>query len=91
LTHLDGDVVKVYRKSITWNGFKQRLLNKGMPKNNISNLYEDKKKRGALVVTFDIDYPDLTLSDEDKKQIENILQMEHEPSLYNGIIKTNKV
>merc|ERR1712212_196207 len=32
--HLDGKVVKVSRKATTWNGFKQRIVNKGMPIRN---------------------------------------------------------
>ena len=91
LEHLDGSILNISRKGTTWNGFRQRLLNKGMPKYNYQTLQED-KNRGALIVTFDVDFPDLELTEEQKKEIELLLnQGETKPHSYNGLTLTRQI
>ena len=91
LEHLDGSILNISRKGTTWNGFRQRLLNKGMPKYNYQTLQED-KNRGALIVTFDVDFPDLELTEDQQKQIELLLnQSETKPHSYNGLTLTRQI
>jgi len=51
LDHLGGKSIKVERLKVTWPGFKQRIRNAGMP------IRDEPGKFGALVVTFDVDFP----------------------------------
>lgn len=67
LKHLDGRTVVINHEKITWPGAKIKKLGEGMP--NFTN----NKMRGALFVTFDIDFPRGELTSEDKEAIKNIL------------------
>lgn len=67
LKHLDGHIVKVNREKITWPGAKVRKPNEGMPN------YENNNSKGALYITFDVDFPKGELKAEDKEAIRAIL------------------
>jgi len=83
LTQLNGEPLKVSRKKTTWSGFKQRILNKGMP---IRSLEFGRVSRGSMVITFDIAYPDIKLGDEEKEILKSILAQDHiQPSVSNGL------
>lgn len=67
LKHLDGHIVKINRDKVTRPGAKVRKANEGMPN------YENNHIKGALYITFDVDFPAEELSAEDKKSIRQIL------------------
>lgn len=83
LTQLNGEPLKVSRKKVTWSGFKQRITNRGMP---IRDLEFGTTKRGSLVVTFDIAFPEIELSESQKLQISEILNQDLPPSVANGFL-----
>ena len=60
-----------------------------MPIRNTDNLYkeENKKEKGALIITFDIAYPDAEFSDEDRELINIIFNKlnQQKPRAYNGL------
>lgn len=67
LKHLDGHIVKVTREKVTWPGAKVRKAGEGMPN------YDNNHVKGALYITFDIEFPKGELSKEDKETIRLIL------------------
>lgn len=67
LKHLDGHQVKISREKITWPGAKVRKSGEGMPN------YENNHAKGALYITFDVDFPKGEISAEDKEAIRKIL------------------
>lgn len=67
LKHLDGHIVKVNREKVTWPGAKVRKSNEGMPN------YDNNHIKGALYITFDVDFPKGEISQEDKETIRQIL------------------
>lgn len=67
LKHLDGHIVKINREKVTWPGAKVRKTGEGMPN------YDNNHVKGALYITFDIDFPKGELSLEDKAAIKSIL------------------
>lgn len=79
IIHLDGHQVHVKREKITRPGARMRKNNEGMPN------YENIHKRGALYITFDVDFPKKTLSDEEKDMIKKILEQESKQQVYNDL------
>jgi DnaJ-class molecular chaperone len=77
LTHLDGREINISRSKITWPGFKQRIRNEGMPSLTTN-------KKGALIITFDVQFPDSKFSSQDIENLKNILKSAEGPKLYNG-------
>lgn len=67
LKHLDGHLVKINREKVTWPGAKVRKANEGMPN------YENNQSKGALYITFDVDFPKGEISAEDQEAIKEIL------------------
>lgn len=61
LTHLDNHKVKIQRDKITWPGATIQKKGEGMPN------YENNNVLGSLYITFDVDFPKGSLSDEDKQ------------------------
>ncbi|VDD82181.1 unnamed protein product [Mesocestoides corti] len=51
LTHLDGHKVVLKRTEVTWPGAVMVVANEGLPN------YENKNKKGSLIVTFDVVFP----------------------------------
>lgn len=80
IEHLDKHLVEIKRDRITWPGARMRKAGEGMPN------YESNNKKGTLVITFDIDFPKGTLTDEQKAQIEAIFREGAKPPrTYNGL------
>ncbi|CAL2031146.1 unnamed protein product [Caenorhabditis brenneri] len=78
--HLDGHVVKVQRDKVTWPGARLRKKDEGMPS------LENNNRKGMLIITFDVEFPKTEMSDEQKKQIIEILQQQDiKPKAYNGL------
>lgn len=61
IEHLDGRKVLITRDKITWPGARIRKKGEGMP------TYEDNNKRGTMYITFDVEFPKVDLSPEDKE------------------------
>lgn len=53
--------VHVVRDKITWPGARMRKPGEGMPN------YENNNVKGQLFITFDIDFPKGTLTEEEKE------------------------
>ncbi|EGT38232.1 hypothetical protein CAEBREN_29114 [Caenorhabditis brenneri] len=78
--HLDGHIVKVQRDKVTWPGARLRKKDEGMPS------LENNNRKGMLIITFDVEFPKTEMSDEQKKQIIEILQQQDiKPKAYNGL------
>lgn len=67
IKHLDGHLVKITREKITWPGAKIRKTDEGMPN------YDNNHVKGALYITFFVDFPKGEISAEDKEAIRNLL------------------
>lgn len=67
LKHLDGHIVTVIREKVTWPGARVRKSGEGMPN------YDNNHIKGALFITFDVDFPKGELSLEDKEAVRQIL------------------
>ena len=52
----------------------------------IRDLEHGTTKRGSLVVTFDIAFPDLNFSPEQKELLRQILAQDLEPTVSNGLL-----
>ena len=61
MKHLDGHLVNIKRDKITWPGARMRKSHEGMPN------YENNNVKGSLFVTFDIDFPKGTLTEEQQE------------------------
>lgn len=61
IEQLDGRKLLVEREKITWPGAKIKKKGEGMPN------YENNNIRGSLFITFDVDFPKIQLSEEDKQ------------------------
>ncbi|XP_013412509.1 dnaJ homolog subfamily B member 11 [Lingula anatina] len=79
IKHLDGHKVKVTRDKITWPGARIRKAGEGMPN------YENNNVKGTLFITFDVEFPKVVLTDEDKEAIKNALKQESKTKVYNGL------
>ncbi|CAI9717458.1 dnaJ homolog subfamily B member 11-like [Octopus vulgaris] len=79
ISHLDGHKVHIKRDKITRPGARMRKNNEGMPS------YENNNILGALYITFDIDFPKKTLSEEEKTNIQQILEQSSKQYVYNGL------
>lgn len=60
ILHLDGRKVKVSREKVTWPGAKIRKTGEGMPN------FENNNVKGSLYITFDVEFPKIALSEEEK-------------------------
>ena len=54
--------VKVTREKVTWPGAKIRKSGEGMPN------YENNNVKGSLYITFDVQFPKVEFTDEEKKR-----------------------
>lgn len=61
IEQLDGRKLTIEREKITWPGAKIKKKGEGMPN------YENNNIRGSLYITFDVDFPKVQLSEEDKQ------------------------
>jgi len=80
ILHLDGHKVKISRDKPIWPGARIRKQKEGM-KN-----YSNNNQIGTLYVTFDVNFPRNQFSEEQKKQIMELLQQDTiKPKVYNGL------
>jgi len=79
IEHLDGRKVLIQRDKITWPGARIRKKGEGMPN------YENNNLHGTLYITFDIEFPKVELSSEDKEAIKKILNQKSVSTVYNGL------
>ncbi|XP_071112173.1 dnaJ homolog shv-like [Haliotis cracherodii] len=79
IKHLDGHKVHIVRDKITWPGARMRKSNEGMPN------YENNNVKGSLYITFDIDFPKGTLTEEVRADLKKLLNMESKHTVYNGL------
>jgi len=82
IPHLDGRKVKVTREKVTWPGAKIRKSGEGMPN------YENNNVKGSLYITFDVQFPKIEFSEEEKKLLESVLGPKYEnfkSRSYNGL------
>lgn len=61
LSSLFINQVKVTREKVTWPGAKIRKSGEGMPN------YENNNVKGSLYITFDVQFPKIEFSEEEKK------------------------
>lgn len=61
IVQLDGRKLTIEREKITWPGAKIKKKGEGMPN------YENNNIRGSLYITFDVDFPKVQLTEEDKQ------------------------
>lgn len=48
--------------------------------------YEDNNQRGMLIITFDVEFPKIELTDEQRELVRNLLQQaDVKPKVYNGL------
>lgn len=67
LKHLDGHLVKINREKVTWPGAKIRKAGEGMPN------YDNNQFKGALYITFNVEFPKGEISAVDKETIRDLL------------------
>ncbi|KAF6025800.1 dnj-20 [Bugula neritina] len=82
IPHLDNKKVKVVREKVTWPGAKIRKTGQGMPN------YENNNMKGSLYITFDVEFPKVELSAEQKKAVSSVLGSKFEnfhSKVYNGL------
>ncbi|KAI6194177.1 J domain-containing protein [Aphelenchoides besseyi] len=77
IKHLDGHEVK-----ITWPGARIRKKDEGMP-----SLEDPVNKKGILYITFDVEFPQGQLDEEQRNLIASVLKQSDfiEPKVYNGL------
>ncbi|XP_060566807.1 dnaJ homolog subfamily B member 11-like [Ruditapes philippinarum] len=79
IPHLDGHTVHIVRDKITWPGAKMRKPHEGMPN------YDNNNVKGNLFLTFDIDFPKGTLTEEQREALRKLLDQESKQRIYNGL------
>lgn len=79
ISHLDGHKVKLERTAVTRHGLRIRKKGEGMPN------HENNRQVGALFITFDVKFPEMSLTEEQKKMITAVLEQEPVQRVYNGL------
>ena len=79
LTHLDGHKVTIEREKITRHGLRIRKKGEGLPN------YDNNHDRGSLYITFDVTFPERTLTKEQRDTIKEILAQKSTHKAYNGL------
>jgi len=80
ITALDGHQINVVREKITWPGARIRKKDEGM-----ANL-DDNNKRGVLYITFDVEFPQGQLDEDQKSVVAELLkQPDFKAKSYNGL------
>lgn len=79
LPHLDGHKVKIKQEKVTWPGARIRKKGEGMPN------YENNNILGSLYITFDVEFPKISLTDDDRKAVADILKQSSKQTPYNGL------
>ncbi|CAL8341977.1 unnamed protein product [Boreogadus saida] len=79
ITHLDGHKVHIVRDKITKSGARLWKKGEGLP--NIDNI----NLRGSLIISFDVEFPQTQLDDNQKDGIRSILKQSSAQKIYNGL------
>ncbi|CAL8371273.1 unnamed protein product [Arctogadus glacialis] len=79
ITHLDGHKVHIVRDKITKSGARLWKKGEGLP--NIDNI----NLRGSLIISFDVEFPQTQLDDNQKDGIRSILKQSSVQKIYNGL------
>ncbi|ESP01907.1 hypothetical protein LOTGIDRAFT_138864 [Lottia gigantea] len=79
INHLDNHRVHVSRDKITWPGARLRKSGEGMPN------YENNNVKGALYITFDVEFPKGSLTEEQRQALKELLGQESKQTVYNGL------
>ncbi|XP_065183049.1 dnaJ homolog subfamily B member 11-like [Sycon ciliatum] len=79
ISHLDKHKVHLERTAVTRHGLRIRKKGEGMP--NLDN----NRVVGALFVTFDVKFPETTLTDEQRQVIASVLEQAPVQRVYNGL------
>ncbi|XP_029385845.1 dnaJ homolog subfamily B member 11 [Echeneis naucrates] len=79
IVHLDGHKVHIVRDKITKPGARMWKKGEGLP--NFDNI----NIRGSLIITFDVEFPQTQLDDQQKDGIRNLLKQGSVQKVYNGL------
>ncbi|XP_038862872.1 dnaJ homolog subfamily B member 11-like isoform X2 [Salvelinus namaycush] len=79
ITHLDGHTVHIERDKITKPGARLWKKGEGLPNFDNNNI------RGSLIVSFDIEFPQTQLDDNQKEGVRGILKQSSVQKVYNGL------
>uniref|UniRef100_A0A668AMF7 DnaJ homolog subfamily B member 11 n=1 Tax=Myripristis murdjan TaxID=586833 RepID=A0A668AMF7_9TELE len=79
ITHLDGHKVHIVRDKITKPGARLWKKGEGLPNFDNVNI------RGSLIITFDVDFPQTQLDEQQKNGIRSLLKQGSVQKVYNGL------
>uniref|UniRef100_A0A8C7H0I7 DnaJ homolog subfamily B member 11 n=1 Tax=Oncorhynchus kisutch TaxID=8019 RepID=A0A8C7H0I7_ONCKI len=79
ITHLDGHKVHIVRDKITKPGARVWKKGEGLPNFDNNNI------RGSLIVSFDVEFPETQLNDNQKEGVRAILKQASVQKVYNGL------
>ncbi|XP_070770821.1 dnaJ homolog subfamily B member 11 isoform X2 [Enoplosus armatus] len=79
IVHLDGHKVHIVRDKITKPGARMWKKGEGLP--NFDNI----NIRGSLIITFDVEFPQTQLDDQQKDGIRGLLKQGSVQKIYNGL------
>lgn len=79
IVHLDGHKVHIVRDKITKPGARMWKKGEGLP--NFDNI----NIRGSLIITFDVEFPQTQLDDQQKEGIRGLLKQGSVQKTYNGL------
>ncbi|XP_031623165.1 dnaJ homolog shv [Contarinia nasturtii] len=79
IPHLDGHKVVIMREKVTWPGARIRKKNEGMPN------YENNNQKGVLYITFDVEFPKQEFTEEEKENLQKLLNQSPNNRVYNGL------
>ncbi|KAK3864292.1 hypothetical protein Pcinc_019283 [Petrolisthes cinctipes] len=79
ITHLDSHMVHVVREKPTWPGARIRKKGEGMPNYENNNLF------GTLYITFDVEFPKVEFTPEEREELVKILKQDSIGRVYNGL------
>ncbi|KAM9347829.1 dnaJ homolog subfamily B member 11 [Symphorus nematophorus] len=79
IVHLDGHKVHIVRDKITKPGARMWKKGEGLP--NFDNI----NIRGSLIITFDVEFPQTQLDEQQKEGIRSLLKQGSVQKVYNGL------
>ncbi|CAJ1078947.1 dnaJ homolog subfamily B member 11 [Xyrichtys novacula] len=79
IVHLDGHKVHIERDKVTKPGARMWKKGEGLP--NFDNI----NIRGSLIITFDVEFPQTQLDDQQKDGIRGLLKQGSVQKVYNGL------
>uniref|UniRef100_A0A673XYR4 DnaJ homolog subfamily B member 11 n=1 Tax=Salmo trutta TaxID=8032 RepID=A0A673XYR4_SALTR len=79
IIHLDGHKVHIVRDKITKPGARVWKKGEGLPNFDNNNI------RGSLIVSFDVEFPETQLNDNQKEGVRGILKQASVQKVYNGL------